>query len=364
MALPPLLTVARIRERLGKIFLDGTPNRNYVTREMAAKTVFVMLYIGAVVGKKRWMRPDQVTRMTDAQAALAKDPQREAWLIDSMLPSTGNIDGRWYAGNTREPIRDETLRDGLVRLGAVKMREGLPTTSPKPRYAMAKGFAALFHPNLSGKAMESQFEQWRAANLSSRALMRVSVLQDGAVAQRGQVLVTFPNGEVRQMEPGPSSVISKAVVEQFAHRFLKEPAVIWLSESRRKVVMHDDKLARQINLEIEPDLILPDLILADIDPNSTLLVFVEVVASAGQVGEMRRGALMSLASNGGFSEDHVAFLSAYADRNHAAFKSSVSELEWGSFAWFASEPDQIIILHRGRQARQAVLAELMQEPLG
>ena len=49
MPLPPrrsLLAVTDIHERLQAIFPDGTANRNYVTREIAAKTVFVMLYIG------------------------------------------------------------------------------------------------------------------------------------------------------------------------------------------------------------------------------------------------------------------------------------------------------------------------------
>ena len=112
MALPPLLPVADIHERLQTIFPDGTANRNYVTREIAAKTVFVLLYLGAVAGSERWLRPDQVTRMTDAQAALSKDAHREAWLAESMRPSAGHIEGRWYAANTREPIRDETLREG------------------------------------------------------------------------------------------------------------------------------------------------------------------------------------------------------------------------------------------------------------
>ena len=62
MALPPLLPVPDIHERLQAIFPEGTENRNYVTREMAAKTVFVMLYIGAVEGAGCWLRPDQVTR--------------------------------------------------------------------------------------------------------------------------------------------------------------------------------------------------------------------------------------------------------------------------------------------------------------
>ena len=41
MPLPPLSTVPDIHERLGAIFPEGTANRNYLTREIAAKTVFV-----------------------------------------------------------------------------------------------------------------------------------------------------------------------------------------------------------------------------------------------------------------------------------------------------------------------------------
>ena len=359
MPLPPLLPVPDIHERLKTIFPEGTANRNYVTREIAAKTIFVMLYVGAVDGKECWLRPDQVTRMSDAQAALAGEQDRTDWLEASMRPSAGHIDGRWYAANTREPIRDETLREGLVRLGAVTEREGLATTSPLPRYALTSEFVALFDPTLTGQELGACIEDWQAANLSRGALARVAIMRRGAVAREGRILVTFPNGETRNMEPGPSSVISKAVVEEFASRFLSQPGVIWLSESRNQVVARDDDLAQDIGLTIEPDRNLPDLILVDLGPAEPLLVFVEVVATAGPVNEARQAALMGIATEAGFGEGQVAFLTAYADRDHAAFKSSVSELAWRSFAWFTSEPDHIVLLHRGADAERARLSELM-----
>ena len=364
MPLPPLLAVADIHERLQTIFPDGTANRNYVTREIAAKTIFVMLYIGAVEGAGRWLRPDQVTRMTDAQAALANDQDREAWLVESMRPAAGYIEGRWYATNTREPIRDETLREGLVRMGAVKEREGLPTTSPLPRYALAEEFTGLFDPDLTGEALQTGIEEWQKANLSRGALARVAIMRRGAVAREGRVLVTFPSGETRHMEPGPSSVISKAVVEEFAPRFLEQPGVIWLSESRNQVVARDDRLAQDIGLTIQPDRSLPDLILVDLGPTEPLLVFVEVVATAGPVSEARQAALMTIATEAGFSENQVAFLTAYADRDDAAFKASVSELAWGSFAWFMSEPGHIVVLHGGVGVEHARLSVLMQDSSG
>ena len=58
--------------------------------------------------------------------------------------------------------------------------------------------------------------------------------QRSATAAQSKVLVTLPNGGFRQMEAGLSSIITKAVVEVFAHRFLSDPALLWISEFVRK----------------------------------------------------------------------------------------------------------------------------------
>ena len=359
MPLPTLLPFEKIQERLRIIFPEGVTNRNYVTREIAAKTVFVFLYAGAIDGAERWLRPDQVTRMTDAQSALTSDAEREAWQLASLRPAAGHIEGRWYAANTREPIRDETLREGFARTGAVKERQGLPTTSPMPRYAISRDFAALFHPGLAGDELNAAAASWQEANLSGGALARVAILRRSAAAGEGKVLVTFPNGEARHMEPGPSSVLSKAVVEEFATRFLEAPGVIWLSESRNQVVARDDQLAQAIGLAIQPDRHLPDLILVDLGPSEPLLVFVEMVATAGSMNETRRNTLLAMATEAGFREEQVAFVSVFSDRDAPAFRGAANELAWRSFVWFASEPEHILVMHRGAGAQQVYLSDLM-----
>ncbi len=58
-------------------------------------------------------------------------------------------------GNTREPIRDERLRGGLVRVGAVVTWIGLPTASSRPRYALQAGFASLFNPALEDEPLQA-----------------------------------------------------------------------------------------------------------------------------------------------------------------------------------------------------------------
>jgi hypothetical protein len=356
--LPPYVSRDFVAERLPLIFPEGTPNRTYCVRELAASTVFAMLYIGAVEGTERYLGPVHVYRMTKEQAAQSGDDIRLGY-ASSVLKKKYDAQGtRWYADNTREPIRDETLREGLVAIGAVFARTDLPTTSGKPRYALKSNFATLFDPSLDGVALEAAISNFQKAHLSKSALARVSIMRAGAAAGTSGVLVTFPSKETRQLAPGPSSIITQAVIEVFAPAFLENPAVLWLSESGNKVVARDDKLAAAIGLKIEADKNLPDIILADLGPTEPLLVFIEVVATDGAVTTRRQKALLALTDEAGFSRDQVAFLTAYQDRETAGFRKTITGLAWGAFAWFASEPDKLVILRDGA-SNPARLADLL-----
>jgi len=347
MSLPPLTPWDEIHRRLPLIFPEGSPNREHSIWEIAAKTIFVMLYAGAVEGAGRWVRPDQVTRMTDAQALLIGQGQREQWIKDSMKPNKADVPGRWYAGNTRESIRDDTIRYALIENGAVVEREGLATTSPAPRYALQADFADLFAPAQTEAALLTKVAAWHKKHLNAGALARIAIVRRGAAGGGDHQLVTFPNGETRRMSTGPSSDISKAVIEVFAPTFLDNPGVITLSESGNKVVARDDDLAKAIGLTIPADKSLPDIVLVDLGPAHPLLVFVEVVHTDGPVNDARKTALLKLASKAGFAPEHVAFVTAFLDRGSATFRKTVGTLAWGSYAWFASEPDNLMALSVG-----------------
>lgn len=346
-SLPPYATRDLIEERLSLIFPEGIPNRVYCIRQLSASTVFAMIYIGAVQGSGRYLGPIHVYRMTEEQAELDDETARVSYgegVLKRNYTTSGN---RWYADNTREPIRDETLREGLVNIGAVIAREDLPTTSSKPRYALIPDFAALFDPALTDAALDDAIAHFQNTHLSKSALARVSLMQAGAAASKTGVMVQFPSGETRKLAPGPSSIISKAVVEDFAPKFLQNPAVLWLSESGNKVVTRDDGIAASIGLKIEADKDLPDLILVDLGPADPLIVFVEVVATDGPISQRRQDALYAITDTAGFNRSQVAFVTAYQDRSAAGFRKTMSELAWDSFAWFASEPDNIVQLKDG-----------------
>ena len=344
MSLPALLPRDRIHARLQLIFPVGTPHRGYCVRELAASAVFAALYVGAIDGNDVYLGPKHVYRMTDEQAAAVDDDSRAHYASEIGKAKFIAHGKRWYADNTREPIRDETLRDGLVAVGAVIERTNMPTTSSKPRYALQADFANLFDPALDEAGFGAAVVIWQKKYLNTGALARISLVRKGAGAGGDHVLVTYPSKETRRLKPGPSSEITKAVIEVFAVKFLTEPAVLFLSESGNKVVARDDDLARSVGIQIRADKNLPDTILVDLAPSHPLFVFVEAVASDGPINERRKRALEDLAQQAGFPLEHVAFVTAYLDRSGGPFKKTVDTLAWGSYAWFVSEPEGLMKL--------------------
>jgi hypothetical protein len=82
MSLPKLLSREKIHQRLQMIFPEGSPNRGYCTRELAASTVFTALYIGALEGSGVYLGPKHVYRMTDKQAGRVDQASRLGYATD------------------------------------------------------------------------------------------------------------------------------------------------------------------------------------------------------------------------------------------------------------------------------------------
>ncbi len=90
--LPPYIPRDVVAERLPLIFSEGTPNRTYCVRELAASAVFTAIYIGAVEGSGRYLGPVHVYRMTGSQAARFDHADREAY-ADGVLNMISMRDG-------------------------------------------------------------------------------------------------------------------------------------------------------------------------------------------------------------------------------------------------------------------------------
>lgn len=178
-----------IQSRLDYIFPEGISDRNYVVREMAARVVFVMLYIDAVEGTGIWMAPKHVYIFTVQQYAFQEQSQRKKYAEDCIRPGF-RLDGdRWFADNTREPIRDETLKEGFVSKNAVIVDLKVPTTSSKGRYALRKSFAELFL--VDSDDFENKAEDWQKKHLSPAELAKLEIIRSRQRTE-GYVTVNLP----------------------------------------------------------------------------------------------------------------------------------------------------------------------------
>lgn len=355
MTLPPLLSPVAIRDRLVVIFPEGMPDRSYLVREMTARTVFTALYLGAVEDNDRWLAPRHVVRMGDDQAAQQDDAARNDYYAAMTRTSAPNPSNRWYAENSREPLRDEVIRQGLVPVNAIIERAGLATTSSHGRYALSKAFTALFDPTLDDDAFAAAAASWRTRFLSPAALARAALVRTSASTAHGNTTVHCPGGQSVILPPGPSPMITKAVIEVFAPRFLGNPRVAWISDSASKQPFKDAPLASALQITLDAATLLPDVVLVDLDPpgrpDEVLIVFVEVVASDGPITEQRKTALLDLvaASPRAYTARDVAFVTAYRDRGGDPARRTMAALAWQSFAWFVSEPERLIQLHDGAE---------------
>lgn len=347
-----------IQNRLKEIFPREIDVNGYITREMGAKIVFTMLYAFCIDGDY-WIRPASITCMTDTQADIRETKARQQWLqMIQGKDAPRDIPGRWYKPNTREPIRDESLRE-MVRLNAVIERAGLATTSPLPRYALQDQFASLFNPELKGKALKDAIYKWQNEFLSAISLARVALSKKMIASSTDGVLVHLPNGETRKLSAGPSSELAKAVVEQFTNNFMKKPAVVLMSESAKKLLVKDDELCRAIGFNIDVSNVLPDIILAELGLEKPLIIFVECVASDGPINDRRKKELINIAKAANYREEDCAYVTVFSDRSALTNRKLIPSISWGTFVWYASEPKEIVFLRKGYSERLISLGELL-----
>jgi hypothetical protein len=338
---PPLLPVQAITGRLAAIFPEGVPNREHIAKPNTARVIFSSLYVGAVEGTGRWFAPRHLYRMTDAQAAIEDPTVRLAFY--KRVPKSS--EGSWYADNSREGARDEGVRQGLLPLNAMVKRQGVDTTSSAGRYALHPDFVALFNPTLVGEPLRAAIEAWQATYLAGAARARAALA--GSMDDEG-VVVSHPQGGSTLLPPGESPRITKAVIEEFSKRFLAKPAVVWISDSAIKR-FSDDRLAKVLQIKLDIASLLPDVILIDRASAKLKLVFVEVVASDGPVTEQRKQSILKLLADSpmGYLPQDAIFVTAYRDRAARPVPKALRQLAWGSFAWFMSEPDNLVQLHDG-----------------
>lgn len=359
LALPNLLPLSAVQTRLEQIFPESFSDRSILVGQMSARAVYVGLYGGFIEDSSRWFRPSTVIRFSEEQAAENTLEARLLWLATCHTAGHKSKGHQWYADNTREPVRDDYIRNRAIPIGIIVKREGVAPTSPAPIYAFSKGFAALFDPSLDGEALEIAVAAWRDKNLDPLVLKRMALSSSGILERDGEMEVRLPNtGQVFRLPTGEASVITKAVCEVLAWRIAEKPIVVHLSMSDVKKRPELEKNAAIVGLTIDPKAELPDVIIADLPRDGGIvLTFIEVVHSDGPITELRRKALLEIALKAEVPASNVRMITAFDDRSVGIFKKRVSELAFDSSVWFRTEPDVLMRLENLPDRRSSVRAD-------
>jgi len=345
-----LIPIEECASRLATIF-PRTAFDPAVSNRLAGTAVAAMLYVDAVAEEGedaksvRWVRPSTCLWLSEEAYQRDDDAAREAY-YEAALHSKSAVEAvhrSWdvdyqalYKDNTREPLRDETL-SAWLGFGVVRVRAGVPATSPKPRWALESHFADLFDPALGGESLTNAIERWRDERLSPATRLRAQIARQREDRSHA-VKVELPTGEIRELEPGLASLIIRDIIEIWAPMRLRDPVVVAISEPGTKIYTADAERLESLGIEIDQTSLLPDAVLADIGTEATTFWIVEAVASDGPITEDRKRSLEAWALEQRIPVDTCRFLSAFVSRNDQAARRRLKDLAAGTFAWYADEP--------------------------
>jgi hypothetical protein len=344
IVLTSLPTLKEVERRLMAIF--GDLNESLLVGDMAVKTVFAFLYIGAD-GSGPLLKPMTVVWMNDAVATRTSAADRRAYYeaqerdgeTRTALLSKWKIDTKqWYATNTREPIRDNLIRYSLVPVGGVREDPTKSKTSSKVRYYLDKEFEALFDPNLKGAALDDAIKNWQAHHLSDVHRARLAAARSVDIAATSYE-IRVAGKRIGFVQVDLAGQITQGVVERLAPRLAEDLVVLWIASSSAPVP--DDSVGELKERKLTVDkAVLVDVVF--LDRKSATFWFVEVVASDGPINEVRKKEILAWAGKHGILPESCRFVTAFSSRTHAAAKKRLPDLAWGTLVWFGDEPDKIV----------------------
>lgn len=97
-------------------------------------------------------------------------------------------------------------------------------------------------------------------------------------------------------------------------------------------------------MPIDQQRLLPDMVIADLGREQTLLIFVEIVHTDSPVTETRKAEILTMTAMAGYEDRHVAFISAFEQRNAAPLKKRFSGIALDTLIWCMVEPNLLIWL--------------------
>jgi hypothetical protein len=237
--------------------------------------------------------------------------------------------GKRYAPNTRETVRRQTMHQ-FMQAGLVLYNPddpGRAVNSPHAVYQVSPEALALVR-TYGSRGWGAQL----AAYMSEQKGLAARYAQDRDMRR---IPVTIGKGKAIQMSPGEHSLLIKAIIEEFAPRFVRGGTLVYAGDTGEKMGYSDRDLLRRLGVEIDSHGKMPDVVLYDSEKDWLLLV--ESVTSHGPVDGKRHEELMKLFAS---SKPGLVYVTAFPSRPVMA--RYLPEIAWETEVWVADAPSHLI----------------------
>lgn len=301
--------IAEARELLEALGFSGRQSN-----ELASRTLLALLGLGPRAG---W-------------ADAASKPKTIREIIDFI----GENHPPRPAENTRETVRDEVVKHFVAHGLLVRNADdpARPTNSSKTNYRLTPEALPVCRAN--GTA---EFAKVLKKFLAGAEGVRAELNRTRDLAR---IPVKTTMGEVF-LSPGGQSPLIKAIVEQFAPRFVPGAALLYVGDTATKFTHYDQAAFAKHGLVFDPSEKMPDVVFHD--TRRGWLVLVEAVASDGAVDGKRR---MELKKIFGKFPTGLVFVTAFADK--PTMRRHIADVAWETEIWLASDADHMIHLNGER----------------
>ncbi len=237
--------------------------------------------------------------------------------------------GKEYKPNTRETVRRQSIHQ-MVDAGIALINPDDPTrapNSPKTVYQIEPSTYELLKTigtdewNLSLKTYQASIQSLSARYAKERYMNQIPV----TIAEEQEILIS----------PGSHSLLIKAIIEEFAPRFVPGGVLIYAGDTADKWGYFEGALLANLGVEVDSHGKMPDVVIYC--PERNWLLLVESVTSHGPVDGKRHEELAKLFRK---SKAPLVYVTAFPSRRIMAPYLSV--IAWETEVWCADAPTHLI----------------------
>jgi len=234
-----------------------------------------------------------------------------------------------YAPNTRETVRRQTMHQFVDA--------GLAVYNPDKPDRPVNSPAAVYQIEPSALALLRSFGKRRWHEKLTAYLAKAQTLAARYANERQQNLIAVQVAPGKQiaLSPGEHSELVRAIIADFAARFVPGAVLIYAGDTGEKWSYFDAPLLAQLGVNVDAHGKMPDVVLHY--PERNWLLLVESVTSHGPVDGKRHAELARL-----FAGATAGLVYVTAFPNRAIMGRYLGEIAWETEVWVADAPSHLI----------------------